>query len=440
MKRLPHYITYFSLCLVVALSSIALVGFLPVQVNAMSAEDCKNEERRAALEDYFASQNISFYDPCSTACASPVGGAITSLKGEHLEDKISGWLMEKGLNAAAASGIMGNMAAESGLNPFRFQGGVTSTEELLNAGNTYGKAWGLVQWDGVRRVNVLKQLLTKYPDYRQYISPTYGGSADAYGAAPEEVTNDFILFELEYIYMESSTGGNRSTVWEGLKKYPNSEDGALEAAVFFHDVFEGSSDSPEKVREGTRGTRAKEFFTQLSSASTGNEKCDATPSGSVTYYSQVDPQWAAKVYAGSTIARVGCGPTSMAMILATLVDRNITPVDVAAVAGDQSQGTSSHINLINGVNATWGTNISSDRLSMDEAIEFVKSGKGFVWMGGQGSAPFTSVGHLVAMVGVKDDGSITIADPYSPPHEKIKDYSRAHIEATSFSRYGVPKP
>ena len=435
-----HYVSYSTLCLVIAISSIALNAFLPLQVNAVSVEDCASPEKKAALQKYYLSQGFNYYDPCSTACSGATAGAgSTVLKGEFNEDKIAGWLIDKGLNTAAVAGILGNMSGESDFNPFRFQSTVSSTEDLLNAGNSYGKAWGLVQWDGVRRVQILDKLKTEKPDYMQYISPVYGRYAADFGNAPVEVTDAFIIFELEFLYAETTPGGNRSTVWEGLKQIPNTEAGALDAAIYFHDIYEGSNDSPETVRNGTRGTDAKAFFARYNGQS--SEGCLSTPGGSVVYYSQVDPKWANKPFAGGTIGPGGCGPTSMAIILATLVDKNITPVEVVANSGIQTSAmTSSHANLIDGVNAAWNLNISKTALSMDEAIDFVKSGKGYVWMGGQGSAPFTQGGHMVAMVGVKDNGDITIADPYSPPHEQIKDYPRAQIEADSASRYGVPKP
>lgn len=412
-------------------------GVLSSTVAAVDADYCSDEAKKASMEQYYANQGINFYDPCSTACVAGSSGS-TTLKGEHNSEKIFNWLKDNGLNSAAAAGVMGNMSAESGLNPFRFQGGVQNIDQLL-ADAGYGKAWGLVQWDGTRRISVLTALKEKFPNYMQYIDITYGGGADDYTKAPADVVDAFISFELEYVKYESTPGGGRSQVWEGLTSFPDTEEGALEAAIFFHDEFEGSADSADKVRNGVRGTDAKKFFNELGAGSASAAGCVSVPNGAVKYYSQHDPLWANKVYAGDTFTAAGCGPTSMAMILATLIDKNIKPTDVGAVAGVQN-GQTDHGNLINGVNQAYGLAINTQALTMDEAIEFIKSGKGMVWAGGTGLAPYTQNGHMIAIVGIKDDGAqLTVADPHNPPHEQIKDYSREHMEAYTKSMYGVPK-
>lgn len=424
---------------VLATSLVTLRGvFAPAY--AATDEYCSDTAKKKVMEQYYASQNIAYYDPCSTACSSGVSATASGLTGEHNDEKIMNWLMSNGLTAAGAAGIVGNMEAESSLNPFRFQKGVSSREELLNASpSTYGKAWGLVQWDGGRRVAILDALDKKNPDYMQYVDLLYGGTPDGHTNAPPEVVDEFIEFELEYIKFEADTGGNRAGVWDGLKAFPNTEEGALQAAIYFHDDFEGSADSPDTVRNGTRGTAAKKYFNQFASVSSG-QPCDTIPNGDVQYYSQHDPAWANSPYAGGVMTDVGCGPTSMAIILATTIDKNIIPTDITAISGTQNGGTSSHWELIQGVNRAYGLSIDPSRLSMDEAIEFIQSGKGLVWAGGSGDAPYTKVGHMVAFVGVKDNGAtITVADPHSPPHEKIKDYSREHLEAGTGSMYGVPK-
>ena len=55
------------------------------------------------------------------------------------------------------------------------------------------------------------------------------------------------------------------------------------------------------------------------------------------YYSQKDSRWGRKPYTitgdtKKTIAASGCGPTSMAMILAEWIDPKITPADTCKMA------------------------------------------------------------------------------------------------------------
>jgi hypothetical protein len=62
------------------------------------------------------------------------------------------------------------------------------------------------------------------------------------------------------------------------------------------------------------------------------------------YYSQYDPKWALLPYTidgdkDETIKKSGCGPTCMAMVLATWVDSKITPVDTCKMAIDMKDRT-----------------------------------------------------------------------------------------------------
>lgn len=61
--------------------------------------------------------------------------------------------------------------------------------------------------------------------------------------------------------------------------------------------------------------------------------------GSVVSYKQYDSRWASVVYTRNntynrkqTIRNSGCGPTSMAMVVATFWDKSITPVQMASLA------------------------------------------------------------------------------------------------------------
>lgn len=403
---------------------------------------------------FYSTNDILYYNPC-TACSTDT----SQLLGGTNEEKIFKWFISKGFNAAQASGVLGNMQSESSFNPFRMEGKY-STEGLSSVlpiaqHPERNKAFGLAQWDGGRRQQVLSQLSAKYPDFEKTID-AYGVGADDYQKAPPDVNDNYLSFELEYLYQELNA--SYKGVVTSLQAVPNTEDGAGQAAAIWNSDYEVSSDS-----NGTRANNAKAIFAKLkdsvdqsagivngsqtspstdSTVTPNSSVCsNQSTSGSVVWYSQTDPRWKDIGYAGDTIGLSGCGPSSMAIILASLVDKNITPPDVAAVAGAQSGGTSSHANLIAGVNAKWGLNISTQSLTMSQAIDFVKSGQGYVWMGGQGAPPFTQGGHMVAMVGVTNDGQITIADPYGdgPGHQHIADYPAAQIEAESSARYGVAK-
>ncbi len=393
---------------------------------------------------YYSANDILFYNPCETCSTSG-----TALIGGSNEEKVYTWLTGRGFNPAQAAGIMGNINTESSFNPFRMQTTYSASgiEAVLpiQAHNEYNKAFGLIQWDGGRRQQVLTQLEDKFPNFATSIN-AYGKSADGYkgvngGEAGDEEAikaNDaYLAFELEFMYQELSNG--YKSVFAQIQAQPNSEEGVVNSTEIWNRKFEVSGDYTQN-----RHNKAKEYYAQFKDATkpsaAGGQCSNGEPAGKVVWYSQTDTRWASIGYAGSNIGEVGCGPSAMAIILASTIDKNITPPDVAAVAGVQSLGTSSHANLIAGVKEKWGVNITSG-ITFNEAVEFVKSGKGYVWMGGGGPPPFTKVGHLVAMVGVTSDGQITIADPFGdgPGHQHIGNYPPAQIAAGGGSYYGVYK-
>jgi hypothetical protein len=154
--------------------------------------------------------------------------------------KIWGWLISNGMSENGAAGIMGNMQPESGFNPFRIQGGATlRTYKDMVKSDASNSAFGLVQWDGGRRPAVLKYITNGHPEYKQYVSDTYGKAAGDYKNAPTEpvdINSTFITLELEYIKLESTPGGGRPTVWNEMIQ----ADSPGGAADLFEEIFEGS--------------------------------------------------------------------------------------------------------------------------------------------------------------------------------------------------------
>lgn len=170
--------------------------------------------------------------------------------------------------------------------------------------------------------------------------------------------------------------------------------------------------------------------------------------GNFVYYSQGDPKWASLPYGPSTtINASGCGPTSLAMIVATLIDPSVTPKDTAALGaanGSVEPGVGTiHLKLLTPAAAKWGfTFVNLTGQSLDAAIAVTKAG-GLVYMGGQGPAPFTGSGHIVVMRGVDSDGNIIIADPYGNDKHRVRGaddkYPRSVIEAYRGSTFGITK-
>lgn len=194
---------------------------------------------------------------------------VGSLSGGDNKAKIWNWLIAKGMTPYGAAGIMGNMSIESGFNPFRIQGGASlNTYEAMVGSRNGASAFGLVQWDADRRVAILRALATENPDYKQYVALKYGKGADDYKNAPADINDKFILFELEYMYKESTKGGARPLTWSKLL----SAQSAAAAANTFEEVFEGS----RRSSGGPHVTAANTVYSMFSGS--GIAKVDpATP-------------------------------------------------------------------------------------------------------------------------------------------------------------------
>lgn len=147
------------------------------------------------------------------------------------------------------------------------------------------------------------------------------------------------------------------------------------------------------------------------------------------YYSQMDPKWNTKRIGGTSVSAAGCGPTSHAMMLTTMLGQNIRPDVMTEYALKTGQWNS------NGMSwgmpdkvakdfklarpATWDGN--SDTV-LSKIKSEIKSGHPVI-MSGKGksnniNSPFTSGGHLVLGVGVDGSGNIIINDPRDPKYTK----------------------
>lgn len=366
-------------------------------------------------EDYYSTNEVLFYDPrggsCSTGGGGIVEGAGTNPEEQMERAKVVFNVLTSSPLTHAGNKPLTGMQAAAFIGNFSQESGLSSTVV-----NSIG-ATGLAQWLGGRKTGLVAFASQQGKDYTD------------------------LTIQAEYVVHELN-GSEKGILLDSQWLQASSANDIAAATVRVRRVYERPGES--EANDPARIQAAEKFYAAFGDGAgvTSAGSCSGSgPAGDVVYYSQLDSKWSAKPYGSSTFGPSGCGPTSMAMILATLVDKSITPVDVGAIAGAQGLGTTSHANLIDGVNKKWNLSISKQSLTTDQAVDFVSSGKGLVWIGGSGPVPFTTGGHMIAIVGVKDGGNtLTIADPYNPPHEKIKDYPRSLIDAYSHSKYGVPKP
>lgn len=154
-------------------------------------------------------------------------------------------------------------------------------------------------------------------------------------------------------------------------------------------------------------------------------------------YLQTDNRWGGNDYSApgekTTIAKSGCGPTCVAMILATLIDYNITPADTCFWAKQNGykackQGTyysyiKAHLKLyginaeqVNGSNI-YGKTTQASKNAHAKALEAIKTGKWVICCMGPGN--WTSSGHFILWYGI-DKNDVLIRDPNSIKQGRIR--------------------
>lgn len=135
----------------------------------------------------------------------------------------------------------------------------------------------------------------------------------------------------------------------------------------------------------------------------------------VVYYNQTDARWGSLPYGKTgSIAAEGCGPTALAIVVASLTAQQVTPLDVArwsAASGHRCEGNGSYHSLIPDGGRHYGltvTGIGSDAARLTAALS---EGKLVIALMSKGH--FTNGGHFIVLRGITAQGEILVADPAS---------------------------
>ncbi len=119
------------------ITGLALVMLLSVPINTASALTYK------AIQDAKFSKAWYLRNDKATACNT--SSSSTTLVGSKDADKVFNFLTASGrLKPFQAAGVMGNMTAESGIQPQRLEG--TKSGTITPAEKVTSGGWGLVQW------------------------------------------------------------------------------------------------------------------------------------------------------------------------------------------------------------------------------------------------------------------------------------------------------
>ena len=135
----------------------------------------------------------------------------------------------------------------------------------------------------------------------------------------------------------------------------------------------------------------------------------ATP---VVYYNQFDRRWCNRLYGKSgTIGEEGCGPTVVAIVVASLVNSRIDPVDVAkwsADNGHRCEGNGSYHSLIPAACTHYGLKVEGIGLDKKALVTALQDGKLVIALMSKGH--FTNGGHFIVLRGMTESGEVLVAD------------------------------
>lgn len=134
----------------------------------------------------------------------------------------------------------------------------------------------------------------------------------------------------------------------------------------------------------------------------------------VVYYNQLDDRYADEPYGTDDTGGYGCGPTSMAIVVSSLTNDTVDPIEMAEWAyqnGYWCSKSGSYHSLIPGAAKAWGLPVEGCTASEPQRIvDALSQGKLVVALMTKGH--FTSSGHFIVLRGVQDD-KILVADPAS---------------------------
>jgi len=145
------------------------------------------------------------------------------------------------------------------------------------------------------------------------------------------------------------------------------------------------------------------------------------------YFNQGDSAWNQNGYC---IAKAGCGPTSMAVVITSLTGKWVTPLDTAIWGyqhGFYSREGSAH-EMIPAMAAAYGIRCQGAGRDYQAIKKALKAGKPVVCLMGPGY--FTRGGHFMVLVAIDNNDCVTVADVGSRARSAYK-YRLADVIAQS---------
>lgn len=135
----------------------------------------------------------------------------------------------------------------------------------------------------------------------------------------------------------------------------------------------------------------------------------------VVYFCQRASSWFYSRYGDSTVAKAGCGPTALAMVVSSLTEGYIEPPELSQWAfenGYKLKGGGSYTSLMTKGAEYFGLRVTTGINGAADLCNKLQQGKIGIALMGKGT--FTNGGHYIVLRGITEDGKILVSDPNSP--------------------------
>ncbi len=136
------------------------------------------------------------------------------------------------------------------------------------------------------------------------------------------------------------------------------------------------------------------------------------------YLFQTDPEWAAEQYGDRTIEQTGCGPTSLAMALSSILNQNFSPLEIASWSeqnGYYVDGAGSSWDLFTDYPAQFGIPVFQSG-DINELTERLRQNAILIFSMNPGD--FTTSGHIITVKNIDEEGNVNVHDPNSEARSK----------------------
>ena len=178
-------------------------------------------------------------------------------------------------------------------------------------------------------------------------------------------------------------------------------------------VSEAPSEAPEETPAVSQPPATAPPLTEVMEI--GGRQILTGGSVNVVYFCQSDEEWAGQLYGTDPIGPYGCGPTAMAMAVASMTDTETDPALMAAWAADHgywARRSGSYHSIVLGTARAFG--LEAEAFTSRDPMDLCRALRdGGVLVALMGPGHFTTGGHFILLRGTTLSGDILVADPNS---------------------------